>query len=46
MAPTITEKKPAASEIRVPARMRLKMSRPSESTPNQCAADGPAFSAS
>ncbi len=45
-APTKTEMKPAAREIRVPAMIRLKMSRPSASTPNQCLADGPAFSAS
>ena len=45
-APMATDRKPAESEIRVPDKIRLKMSRPNESTPNQCAADGPAFSAS
>src|SRR6218665_1161438 len=44
MPPTSTDKKPAASEMRVPARMRLKMSRPSRSTPDQSEAGGPQFS--
>ncbi|CFN72718.1 Uncharacterised protein [Bordetella pertussis] len=34
-APMATDRKPAASEIRAPMTMRLKMSRPSESTPSQ-----------
>src|SRR6218665_561150 len=46
MPPASTDKKPAASEMRVPARMRLKMSRPRGSTPNQCVAEGPLFSMS
>src|SRR6218665_720209 len=46
MPPTSTDKKPAASEMRVPARMRLKMSRPSGSAPNQGVAEGPLFSLS
>ena len=45
-APTSTEEKPAVSEMRAPARMRLKMSRPRESTPNQCWSEGPAFNIS
>jgi hypothetical protein len=44
--PTSTDRKPAISEMRAPARMRLKMSRPSGSTPNQCVAEGPLFSMS
>ncbi len=46
MAPIATDKKPAASEIRAPTSTRLKISRPSESTPNQCSIDGPSFSRS
>ena len=34
---------PAASEICAPTSTRLKMSRPSESTPNQCSIDGPSL---
>ncbi len=45
-APTATETKPAVSEMRAPIRMRLKMSRPSGSTPNQCLADGGELSVS
>ena len=45
-APIATETKPAASEMRAPIRMRLKMSRPSASTPNQCCHDGRALSLS
>lgn len=35
-APAATDTKLASSEMRVPTTMRLKMSRPRESTPNQC----------
>src|ERR1044072_5111645 len=51
MAPTIVPKKaetatttiPTSSEIRAPKTTREKMSRPVESVPNQCAADGPMY---
>ena len=40
MAPMKTDRKPAASEMRAPITMRLKMSRPSESTPSQWVSEG------
>src|SRR5262245_2631118 len=42
LADTETTTRPTSSEMRAPARTLARMSRPSSSRPNQCAADGPA----